>query len=193
MPPTPTTSVARAPRRDAVRNDALVLAAAREVFSEQGTGASMESIASRAGLGVGTIYRRFAGKDALLDAISRLLVDELDDAAATALQNPDPAAALEEFLRFVGEFNAEKHRYAAALVDRVPSGDVAARTAEKVRELTARAVSAGALASTVTAEDIKTLIVALRGIITDPASESSGQWQRFLSIHLNGLRVDPAL
>jgi len=193
MPTTPAASSARSPRRDAVRNDALVLAAARAIFSEQGTGASMESIAARAGLGVGTIYRRFAGKDTLLDAISRLLVEELDDAAARALENPDPAAALEEFLGYVGEFNAEKHRYAAALVDRIPGGDVAARTSDKVRELTARAVAAGSLAPNVTAEDIKTLIVALRGIITDPAGESSRQWQRFLHIHLNGLSVHATL
>ncbi|MEK8169633.1 helix-turn-helix domain-containing protein [Streptomyces sp. M19] len=81
----------RAPRRDALRNDAIVINAARAVFAELGPQASMESIATRAGLGVGTIYRRFPGKDALLDAIARLLTEEIDQAAAAALEDRTPA------------------------------------------------------------------------------------------------------
>ncbi|MGH3494893.1 MAG: helix-turn-helix domain-containing protein, partial [Sciscionella sp.] len=80
-PSTNPSNTSRAPRRDALRNDAVVLQAAREVLAEQGPQASMESIAVRAGLGVGTIYRRFTSKDALLDAIARLFVEEMDQAA----------------------------------------------------------------------------------------------------------------
>ena len=75
------TRTPRAPRRDALRNDAVIIDAARAVFAEQGPQASMESIASRAGLGVGTIYRRFAGKDDLLDVIAHLFVQDMEQAA----------------------------------------------------------------------------------------------------------------
>ncbi|MCV7412893.1 transcriptional regulator [Mycobacterium florentinum] len=183
-------AVARRPRRDALRNDAAVIAAARSVFAEQGPQASMESIAARAGLGVGTIYRRFVGKDALLDAIAQLFVDELDDAATAALKDPDPGAGLQRFLEFVVAFNAEKLRYAAALADRVTSADATARTSDKVRQLTSKAVEAGALAPHVTAEDIKALIVAIRGVVAASHGGDEVAWRRFVRIHLVGLRAN---
>lgn len=190
MTPRPNASnTSRAPRRDALRNDAIVINAARVVFAEQGPQASMESIASRAGLGVGTIYRRFAGKDALLDAIARLFTEEIDQAAASALADPDPGAGLERFLDFVGAFNAEKRRYAAELADRV-SGDEVGATEDRVRHLTRNAVASGYLAPDVTGEDIKALIVAIRGVVAASPDGDDAPWRRFVRVHLAGLRAD---
>ncbi|MET3420890.1 AcrR family transcriptional regulator [Actinoplanes tereljensis] len=180
----------RAPRRDALRNDTVLINSARAVFAEQGPNASMESIASRAGLGVGTIYRRFASKDALLDAIAQLFAEEMDHAATAALEDPDPGTGLEGFLEFVGVFNAEKRRYAAALTDRVVSEDVSAQTAEKVRQLTQKAVNAGVLAPGTTGDDIKALIIALRGVVSASPDGDDNAWRRFLRIHLTGLRTN---
>lgn len=177
----------RAPRRDALRNDAIVIDAARAVFAEQGPQASMESIASRAGVGVGTIYRRFEGKDALLDAIAELFTKEMDQAAAEALANPNPGKGLEQFLEFVGTFNAEKRRYASALTDRAPLKDVSKRTEANVAKLTQSAVAAGFLAPHVTGDDIKALIVALRGVVV-AVDDGDAAWRRFVTIHLAGLR-----
>ncbi|MBB5136755.1 AcrR family transcriptional regulator [Thermocatellispora tengchongensis] len=187
-PRTNSSNTSRAPRRDALRNDAIVINAARAVFAEQGPQASMESIASRAGLGVGTIYRRFSGKDALLDAIARLFVEEIDRAAEAALADPDPGAGLEWFLDFVGAFNAEKRRYAAALADRV-SGDEVSETMDRVRQLTQNAVDAGYLAPDVTGEDIKALIIAIGGVVAAAPDEDDAPWRRFVRIHLTGLRA----
>ncbi|CAN5412007.1 TetR/AcrR family transcriptional regulator [soil metagenome] len=184
---TPTQS-SRAPRRDALRNDVIIIDAARAVFAEHGPQASMEAIAHRAGVGVGTIYRRFPGKEALLDAIAELFTNEMDEAAAQALANPDPGAGLERFLDFVGQFNAEKRRYASALTDRTPLRDVSARTEANVSKLTRNAVAAGFLSPKVTGDDIKALIVALRGVVVASPDSDSG-WRRFLDIHLAGLRA----
>lgn len=180
----------RRQRRDAARNDAAIVDAARAVFAEQGPQASMESIAARAGLGVGTIYRRFSNKDALLDAIAELFVQEIDQAADTALADPDVERGLEDFLEFVGRFNQEKHRYAAALTDRVASDDVSSRTVQKVAELTRKAVDAGVLAVDVTAADILALIAAIRAVIAAAPAREQTAWRRFVRAHLTGLRAD---
>jgi len=188
--PSPASDARRRPRRDALRNDAIIIDAARAVFAEQGPQASMESIASRAGLGVGTIYRRFAGKEDLLDAIARLVVEEVDEAAADALADPDPARGLERFIDFVGVFHTEKRRYAAALAQRVAIDDVSRRTTEKVEQLTRKAVEAGVLAPGTTGDDIKALIVATRAVIAASPDKEPPAWRRFVRIHLAGLRTD---
>ncbi|GHF91848.1 TetR/AcrR family transcriptional regulator [Streptomyces thermodiastaticus] len=180
----------RAPRRDALRNDAVVIQAAREVFAEQGPQASMESIAARAGLGVGTIYRRFPGKDALLDAIARLFVQELDEATAAALADPDPAAGLERFLDFVGAFNTEKRRYASLLAGRLGADDEVSRpTFERIRQLTQKAVDAGHLAPDVTGDDIRALVAAIHAVVAAAPDGDGSAWRRFVRIHLAGLRA----
>ena len=186
MPAEPEIPPRRAPRRDALRNDRLVVEAARAVFAEQGPRASMEDIARRAGVGVGTIYRRFPGKEALLDAIAELFVAELDRAATEALAEEDAGRALDAFLEFVGTFNAEKRRYAAALVERVAEESTSAGILEKVGRLTRNAVAAGALAPGVREADIAALLVALREVVA--SSEGDEGWRRFLRIHLAGLR-----
>ncbi|HEY0216850.1 MAG TPA: helix-turn-helix domain-containing protein [Cellulomonas sp.] len=178
----------RATRRDAVRNDERVLDAARSVLAERGPQVSMEDIAARAGVGVGTIYRRFPGKDALLDAVAGLLVAEIDHAADDALADPDPGEGLESFLMFVGTFTAKKRRYATELMDRVGDQRVGARTTEKIASLTQAAVEAGALAPGTRGEDVKALVVALRGVVSSTPPGEDETWRRFLHIHLTGLR-----
>ena len=88
-------------RRDAVRNYHRVLNAAREVLGESGADAGMEEIAARAGVGIGTVYRRFANKDALIDELVRLSLCEALAEARQALACPG-GDGLEQFLRGLG-------------------------------------------------------------------------------------------
>ena len=104
-------------RRDAVRNYHRVLEAAREVLGESGADASMEEIAARAGVGVGTVYRRFANKDALIDELVRLSMADALDAARQALARPG-GAGLEQYLRGLGTLFAAHARYAHLLLQR---------------------------------------------------------------------------
>lgn len=184
--PTPTPT--RAPRRDAVRNDARVIEAARAVFAERGPQAGMEEVASRAGVGVGTIYRRFAGKEALLEAIARQFVAELDEAADRALADDDAGAAFDTFLEFVGRFDMEKRRYARELIERVVDEEAGAATTGKLHALTDRAVAAGALAPDVTGADVLALLTALRAVVSSSDGSDDMSWRRFLERHLRGLR-----
>ena len=78
-------------RKDAQRNQLLVISAARDVLSELGDEATMETIAARAGVGVGTVYRHYPNKTALFDELVRIIVDELIDAARECQARERPA------------------------------------------------------------------------------------------------------
>ena len=116
----PAPPAARPMRRDAAQNYERVLAAAREVLNEHGTNATMELIAARAGVGVGTVYRRFPTKDALIDELVRLNVSDLV-AAARRATTEEGGTGLRTFLFALGRSFTEHREYAHLLVDRAPA------------------------------------------------------------------------
>ena len=175
-------------RRDAVRNYHRVLDAAREVLGESGAEASMEEIAVRAGVGVGTVYRRFASKDALIDELVRLSLCEALDAAAVALACPG-GDGLEQFLRRLGALFAAHAKYAHLLLERSADGTAVREIRAAVQELTSRALAAGTLNPCVTVGDVMALVWAMRGLTETTGEVAPGTWQRFLDIHLAGLRA----
>jgi AcrR family transcriptional regulator len=174
-------------RRDAARNHQKILTAARAVLGEAGADATMEDIASRAGVGVGTVYRRFASKDALVDELLRLALADIVSAADRALQLPD-GHGLEELLHAMGQSFADHARYASLLLQRQTDPAAIRRISAAIDELTARAAAAETVSPATTVADITALIWAMRGL-TQAASEADRQaWRRFLRIHLAGLR-----
>ena len=144
-------------RRDAVRNYHRVLEAAREVLGESGADASMEEIAARAGVGVGTVYRRFANKDALIDELVRLSLCEALAEARQALACPG-GDGLEQFLRGLGALFAAHAKYAHLLLERSADGAAAREIRAAVQELTSRALAAGTLNPDVTVGDVMALV-----------------------------------
>src|SRR3954449_737551 len=93
-------------RRDAQRNRERILAAARELFAERGIDATLDDVAARAGVGVGTVYRRYPNKDALLDELFEARIAELVALAEASLEDADAWAALVRFLERVEELVA---------------------------------------------------------------------------------------
>ena len=87
------------------------------MLGESGADACMEEIAARAGVGVGTVYRRFASKDALIDELLRLALEEVLSATDRALARAD-GYGLEELLRAFGQSFADHARYASLLLQR---------------------------------------------------------------------------
>jgi AcrR family transcriptional regulator len=176
-------------RRDAVRNYHRILDAAREVLGECGAEASMEEIAARAGVGIGTVYRKFASKDALIDELLRLATEEITATAERALARAD-GHGLEELLRALGQSFADHARYANLLLERPTDPAAGRRIRAAIGELTARAAAAGTVAPSITAVDVMALIWGMRGLVQ--AGEVAPQgWRRFLDIHLAGLRAAP--
>ncbi len=175
-------------RRDAVRNYHRILDAAREVLGESGADAGMEEIAARAGVGVGTVYRRFASKDALIDELLRVALAQLVAAAEGALARSD-GHGLDELLGAVGRSFADHARYANLLLDRPTDPSASHRIRSAIDELTARAAAAGTVGADTTGDDVVALIWALRGLVQAAGQLAPEAWQRFLDIHLAGLRA----
>jgi AcrR family transcriptional regulator len=182
---------ARALRRDAVRNYERILDSAREVFGQSGSDACIEEIAARAHVGVGTVYRRFASKDALMDELLRLALEELIEAAGEALARTD-GHGLEQLLRAFGQSFAEHASYANLLLEREPDQAATAAIREATAELTARAVTEGTVGTGVTPSDVAALISGMRGLVQTSGNTAPEIWQRFLDIHLAGLRATRA-
>src|ERR1700687_6174286 len=105
----------RRPRADAVRNRERVLEAAQAVFSAGGPDASLEAVARRAGVGIGTLYRHFPTREALFEAVYRREVQQLGELAEALKSEAAPVDALRRWLRANVEFVATKKGMSAAL------------------------------------------------------------------------------
>ena len=185
------TLVSRPKRADARRNYEKVLTAAREAFAEGGESTALEEIARRAGVGIGTLYRNFPNRQALLEA---LYVEEVEEMCRSAAQfdTADPWEALNGwFGRFIG-YLATKQALAAELLnylDRDAELFQVCRTSlwEAGDPLLKRAQEAGVVRPDVTIGEVVQMVV---GIAKIPASEPR-QNEHILRIALDGLRYRP--
>jgi len=179
---------ARPKRADARRNYDKVVAAAREAFAESGASTSLEEIARRAQVGIGTLYRHFPTRQALLEAV---YVDEVEDLCRSAaeFEGEPPWEAFAGFLhRFVG-YMATKQALAQELLDYVDRGAPLFQTCramlfEAGGPIVARAQQAGVLRPDT---DLAEIIQMVGGIAKIQASEP-GQVDHILDIALDGLR-----
>ncbi len=104
-------------RADAQRNYQRLVTAASAAFAEHGADdASLEEIARRAGVGIGTLYRHFPNRQALLEAVYRDQVDVLSDRARQLSESENPGAALEEWLRALVSFGRTKRSLTSAML-----------------------------------------------------------------------------
>lgn len=178
---------ARPLRRDAAANRARVLAAAAEVFSEHGLSAGLDDVARRAGVGVGTVYRRFPTREDLLDALLLDLLQAWDAEAQAALALP-PGAGLEAFLRALGEVQAEPRGCAVRMWSSPAAEELRLRVHEQMAALLAAAQAAGTCRAGTTVDDLVGVLVALRGVRETPSTDVVLDWRRHLDLCLAGLR-----
>jgi AcrR family transcriptional regulator len=146
-------------RSDAKRNLDRLLAAASECFAEQGVDASIDEIARRAGVGHGTVFRRFPTKEALLVAVMLERLRDLTRAAEGALEDPEPGPAFERFFRLAAQVYAQNRAIVEGFERCVETEEVAALKVA-VGRLVWRAQRAGALRRDVTPADVMELVPA---------------------------------
>ena len=185
----------RKPRADAIRNRERVLEAAKAVFSQGGPEASLEAVARRAGVGIGTLYRHFPTREALYDAVYRREVEQLVELAKHLVETEiAPVEALRRWLRAGVEFMATKKGMAAALAMAAHgSPELVAysldRLTRAVGELLQRAAATGEFRADVDPEDL------FRALVGMCYAHDGTAWQakvlRLVDVFSDGLRRQP--
>jgi len=184
----------RGRQAEARRNDLAVLDAARDVFTAQGAGAPITAVAERAGVGMGTLYRRYGSKTELLQRLCVLAMQQALDAAADALRADDPWTGLADYIRACVELRSGA---LAALAGQVETTEEMRATAKQslahAAEIVARAHQDGSLRPDVTALDVNWLIEQFSRRAPDPVDpgEERNVRSRLLTIALDGLRARP--
>ncbi|HTI00781.1 MAG TPA: TetR/AcrR family transcriptional regulator [Acidisoma sp.] len=181
----------RKPRADSQRNREKLLEVAKAAFSESGTDISLEEIARRAGVGIGTLYRHFPNRDAILADVYRRGVEQLAAAAAELSSSHPPLEALRAWMRLFVDYIATKKLIAPAL-NAMAGGTTELYAAsgpvitEAVELLITRARAAGAIREDVAPLD---LLHALFGFAYGSAGPD---WQpsalRLIDVLIDGLR-----
>jgi AcrR family transcriptional regulator len=115
MPGDRESTPARRPRTDAQRNRARLLKTAKAAFAEKGSGASLDEIARKAGVGIGTLYRHFPTRDALIEAVYRNETEQLAEAARRLSATSAPVEALREWMLLFVDYMATKQGMSEAL------------------------------------------------------------------------------
>ena len=176
-------------RADARRNRERLLDAALALFVEEGPDVALEAVARRAGVGIGTLYRHFPTREALVEAAYRSEVAHLCATAEELLRDRGPDAALAAFMdRFV-DYAAAKRGMKPMLMAVAESGsDVFAATRDQivgaVSRLVDAGVAAGAIRSDVDAEDV----LRAMGVVWSLPAGQEEQARRVLGIVMDGLR-----
>jgi AcrR family transcriptional regulator len=189
---TPQTLLERPKRADARRNYEKVLAAAREAFAEGGESTALEEIARRAEVGIGTLYRHFPNRQALLEA---LYVDEVEAVCRAAAEQPtdgDPWEALNGWFERVVAYLATKRALAGELLNYLDRDAPMFKTSRAAlwaagEPLLARAQEAGVVRPDADIGDVMQMVM---GIAKVPAADPK-QTEHILRIALDGLRYRP--
>lgn len=187
MPDRPSTRV------DAARNRDRVLAAAREAVARGDTSLPLNELARRAGVGVGTVYRNFPTRQALLEALSEDRLRALLTEAGTALAEADPRTGLERLLRTALAVLASDEGFAEVLAAprRDTGGAVAglrSRFDRAADDLIARARDAGALRPGLDAEDLRLLLCGVAHAARNGDGDTADDAERYLAVVIDGLR-----
>ncbi|HXT08178.1 MAG TPA: helix-turn-helix domain-containing protein [Roseiarcus sp.] len=188
VPSKPTT---RGPRADAARNRERLLGAAKDVFSAGGPEASLEAVARRAGVGIGTLYRHFPTREALFEAVYRREVDELAALAEALARQGPPAEALRRWVKANVAFVATKKGMAKALALAAYNKDLSAYSIARLSAagglLIERAREAGALRTDIMPQEMMRAVFGFCIVNDQPGWRETAL--KLIDVFLDGLLV----
>ena len=179
-------------RRDAERNRVRILKAAAEVFNERGLEVSLDEVARHAGVGVGTVYRRFPSKEELVEALFMERIDSIAALAEAAGEAADPWSGLVSFMEQMAEMLAGdlglRQMLMFATYGRDTVSYARSRNAPLIGRLVERAQAAGQLRGDLKQTDIPFIVFVLTEATMLAREVSPEIWRRYLSLVLDGMR-----
>jgi AcrR family transcriptional regulator len=180
----------RGPRVDSVRNRERLLEAAASVFGAGGPDASLEAVARRAGVGIGTLYRHFPTREALFEAVYRREVEQLTALAEALKTDTEPVEALRRWLRSTVEFVATKRGMSTALALAAHgTSELSAYSFDRLTiamgALMGPAIAAGELRADISAEDFLRALIGMCQMYDQPGWRASVL--RLLDVFVDGL------
>lgn len=188
---TSTSALTPPKRADARRNYDALLAAAAAAFREQGTEASLDDIARRAGVGNATLYRNFPDRQTLLAAVFMESVQQLERTAEGLLAEDDAAAALKAWMRALighsSQFHGFAHEWSCASEDSVLKTSCATLTAA-MEALVVKAKGDGVLRAAVDADDVGRLTHGI-ALAAENASDPADTAERLIALAVDGMRA----
>lgn len=181
----------RRTRADAERNRVRVLEAARALFAERGESVQMPEVARAAGVGIGTVYRHFPSRQALIEAAAEHRFAQIAQfAREECMDRLAPGQGLRRYLNHVGDVLAADQGLTAAIqaargaAESEPRGQAFAELAQAVAALIEQDQAAGALRDDVTPADVYMIV----GGLSSTIRTRSGDWRRYIDLVLDGLR-----
>ncbi len=183
---------ARKPRADGQRNRERLMEAAKVAFAEVGADVSLEEIARRAGVGIGTLYRHFPTRDAIVEAVYRREVWQLASAAERLLGDVAPGEALHRWMRLFVDYIATKKLIAPALGALVGgTSDLYAASGAQITgamtRLAARAAASGDIRADADPEDLLRALVGFTYGANGPGWQASAL--RLIDLLMDGLKT----
>jgi AcrR family transcriptional regulator len=181
---------ARKPRADSARNRQLLIDAAKAGFSEVGPNVSLEEIARRAGVGIGTLYRHFPTREAVVEAVYRREVEQLADAVPQLLEAARPGEALHRWMHLFVDYIATKRLIAPSLGGASRNSALYASSAELITRaistLVKRAVASGDVRKDIDPADLLRAMVGVS--YGNPQEGWEASARRLIDILMDGLR-----
>ena len=179
-------------RRDAARNRALILETAAQVFAEHGLDAGYDEIARRAGVGVGTVYRRFPERSELVRALFESRIEEIVAVADEAVLMDDAWAGLVWFMERTLERQVADRGLSEVMVASIPEEVHRTigrdRLAHRFERLVERAQLDGSVRPDLGATDLAVQLTLLSAVATEAEPEL---WRRYFAIFMDGVRARP--
>lgn len=179
-------------RRDAELNRQRILRAAATVFTQRGLDATLDDVARQAGVGVGTVYRRFPDKESLVAELFADRIDTMVRAAEQALLAPDPWQALVTYLEYAAETMASDIGLKQLMMFATYGRDRVCYAREQMRpvitKLVERAQTAGELREDFSATDVPLIAYMLASAAEYAGHVHPEVWRRYLALIIDGLR-----
>lgn len=182
-------------RADAVRNRERILVAAAEVFADRGLEATLHDVAAHAGVGIGTVYRRFADKSVLVEALFDRKVQQMVDLTEAAGARPEAGEALLHLLDTLAGMLAADSGLLEVIASSGYGSDRVASTCEQlftvVTSLLERAQAEGTVRADLELADLSVVLFMLSDVAQRTRTARPDVWRRYLELVLDSLRAQP--